>query len=375
MSGISKKAVVLSLSILAAGASAHAGEARRFVVLGQDIASIKSEVALEGGAAIRDFRHYQGFAAQMSDAAADRIRQRLGSSVRIEEDPVVHAIGKPGAPAPQPAQTIPWGISAVKSPEAWSVSRGAGVLVCVVDTGIQADHPDLQSNVAGGVNFVVKRGRLDSAAWGDDNGHGTHVAGTIAALDNAIGVVGVAPEARLFAVKALDSRGSGYLSDVADGIRSCVTAGAKVINMSLGSSAGSTLLEDALAFSRNSGLFNVAAAGNESGPVSYPAKYNTVLAVSAVDSAMNFAYFSNSGPEIIFAAPGVAVLSTTYKSSYATFNGTSMASPHVAGVAALIIGAGSGGFGTDDIGLASEQQGAGFINALKSVLMPIEPKG
>lgn len=359
----------LVFSVLVA-LSANAGEPSRFIVVGFDVDGLKGDVAAERGRVLQDLRYHRGFVAEMSAVAADKLQRKHGAFALIEEDGVVSTKAKPGVAPTQPAQSLPWGVRETRAPEAFAQSRGAGVTVCVVDTGIQGNHPDLSSNVVGGENFVVKKGWVNPSAWGDDHGHGTHVAGTIAALDNDIGVVGVAPEAKLFAAKVLDFRGSGYMSAVADGIRSCMRNGARVINMSLGSSADSLLVRSAVLDASVSGVVLVAAAGNEQTDVSnsYPAAYAEVIAVSAVDSNFQFAYFSNFGSKIRFSAPGVGVYSTTKGSTYTTMNGTSMASPHVAGVAALAISAGSLGMLGDDIGLDPTRQGSeGFIDALRSV--------
>ncbi|MBI2604568.1 MAG: S8 family peptidase [Deltaproteobacteria bacterium] len=338
---------------------------------GQNLPTLKQHVTDRGGSISHELKYHQAFIAHLAPAAAANLKNQFGTNVLIEEDREVIAFGKPGSGDPaQPPQTEPWGISAIHAVESRAVNRGAGVTVCVVDTGVQPDHPDLAANIAGGENFVFKKGTINPSAWADDNGHGTHVSGTIAALDNTIGVVGVAPEAKIFATKVLNSRGSGYLSDVAEGIRSCLAHGASVANMSLGWSGYSQLVHDAVIEAKNAGMVLVAAAGNESTDVSnsYPAAYPEVIAVSAVDSNGAFAYFSNFGTKIAFAAPGVSVLSTVKGSSYATYSGTSMASPHVAGVAALMISSGSLGFIADDIGLPATQQGAGRINALNTAL-------
>ena len=266
--------------------------------------------------------------------------------------------GKPARPGATPTpvpETTPWGITAVNAPTAWATTKGLGIIVCVVDTGIQSTHADLAGSVIGGENFVVIRGGVDPNAWADDNGHGTHVAGTIAALDNEIGVIGVAPEASLFAAKVLDKRGSGYNSDVADGIQSCVDNGAHVISMSLGSSVGSSLIETAVQNAAAAGVILVAASGNDAGAVSFPAAYPEVLAVSAVDSGGLLAYFSNTGPEVDYTAPGVSVYSTYKGDSYATLSGTSMATPHVSGVVALWLASGSLGIVADSLGLTVEE--------------------
>lgn len=346
----------------------------RYVITGSDLSMIRKKVVLHGGAIDRDLSYHAGFVARMPDVAAEKIAAESGSRIRIEKDGVANVLGrpleagKPSGSSVQPAQSIPWGIRATRARDAHVYARGYGVTVCVVDTGVQRDHPDLSANVAGGENFVVIKGVVNPNSWTDDNGHGTHVSGTIAALDNSIGVVGVAPEAKIFAVKALNRQGSGYLSDIADGVRSCVAHGAKVINMSLGGSSDSSLLHQAIIDARNAGVLVVVAAGNESGAVSYPARYPESLAISAVNSALDFASFSNFGLEVDFAAPGVSVLSTVKGSTYASYSGTSMAAPHVAGVAALMIGGGGVSLLAVDIGLPAAQQGQGLIDALSSVL-------
>ena len=191
--------------------------------------------------------------------------------VDVEFDAEVWMTGKP-APS-QPAQKLPWGINRIDAELA--NGTGLGITVCVVDTGIDKDHPDLQANIVGGRNFVAKGTTVDSTKWDDDNGHGTHVAGTIAALDNTIGVVGVAPSASLLAAKVLNRQGSGYLSDVIAGVDYCVQNGAKVVSMSLGSSSDVQVVHDAVDAAYASGALVVAAAGNDyGGAVSYPAAYD-----------------------------------------------------------------------------------------------------
>ena len=241
-----------------------------------------------------------------------------------------------------PPQVVPWGVSRVGAVN--NSFKGNGVRVCVVDTGVSKSHPDLR--VVSGENFVLKKGRVDPNAWDDDNGHGSHVAGTIAALDNSQGVVGVAPLASLVAVKVLDSRGSGYLSDIADGVLSCVRQGSHVINMSLGGNGDPNLdspLKQAINAAVNAGVHVVVAAGNEGQNIAgkVPAGYSNVVAVAASDSSDRIASFSNFGLSAKdFTAPGVSVLSTWKGSSYNTISGTSMASPHVAGIYALMVESG-----------------------------------
>lgn len=231
---------------------------------------------------------------------------------------------------------IPWGIARVNAAAAWNTTEGAGVNVAVVDTGIDLNHPDLAANIAGGYNAVDP-----DVQPMDDNGHGTHVAGTIAALRDNKGVAGVAPKARLYAVKVLDASGSGSYSGIIAGIEWCAKNNIKVINMSLGGPSGSSALAKAMKVAAKAGITIICAAGNDGGDVAYPASYPEAVAVSASDSADALAYFSNRGPKIEFVAPGVNVKSTYMGGRYKSLSGTSMACPHVAGLAALAIAAGA----------------------------------
>ncbi|PKR76996.1 peptidase S8 [Halalkalibacillus sediminis] len=233
------------------------------------------------------------------------------------------------------AQETPWGIPHVEGTEAQNNGyTGSGVDVAVLDSGIDSSHEDL--NVAGGHSV------FGDSPYNDENGHGTHVAGTVGALDNNLGVVGVAPQANLYAVKVLDGEGSGSYSGIAEGIEWSIQNGMDVINMSLGGSTSSSILEEYSNLAYDEGLLVVAAAGNSGNSwgwgdtVGYPAKYDSVIAVAAVDQNNNRASFSSHGPDVELSAPGVSVLSTVPGNSYDSLNGTSMASPHVAGVAAQV---------------------------------------
>lgn len=180
---------------------------------------------------------------------------------------------------------------------------------------------------------------MEPTKWDDDNGHGTHVAGIIAAVDNTIGVVGVAPKASVYAVKVLDRSGAGYVSDVIAGIDWCVSNGVQVANMSLGTNSDIQSLHDACDRARAAGVCLVAAAGNDGGSVDFPAAYDSVIAVAAVDRADTRPSWSSWGPAILVAAPGVDVYSTWKDGTYKTVSGTSMAAPHVAGTLALNLSA------------------------------------
>lgn len=231
---------------------------------------------------------------------------------------------------------MPWGVDRIDADLVHSSDpafTGEGIKVAVIDTGIDSTHPDLAANYAGGYN-VIKPSKPPM----DDNGHGTHVSGTIAALDDESGVVGVAPDAKLYAVKALNREGSGYLSDVNLGIQWAIDNDMDLISMSLGGPYSESQEKMCLA-AYNAGIVLVAAAGNSGGSVIYPAAYDTVIAVSATDSDDAIADFSSKGPEIELAAPGVSVPSTYLAGTYAKMSGTSMATPHVSGVVALLLSA------------------------------------
>ena len=238
------------------------------------------------------------------------------------------------------ADAILWNIRLIYAPQAWRLSKGAGVRVAVVDTGIANNHPDLQ--VYGGVSFVN-----GVTSWNDDNGHGTHVAGIIAAKDNGTGIVGVAPHARLYAVKVLNRNGSGSLSSVLNGLIWCGRARMHIVNLSLGSTPNPDSFSMStfnrayehvgLLLRRRYGVLLVAAAGNRGGrPVSDPARCPSYLAVGAIDSGRRLAPFSSIGYQVELCAPGVNIISNFPPNGFRRLSGTSMAAPHVAGVAALV---------------------------------------
>lgn len=244
-----------------------------------------------------------------------------------------------------------WHLKRVGAETAWDYACGEGVTVAVVDTGVACYDKgpftrgtDLGGTRCGdGYNFVD-----DSADAVDDQGHGTHVAGTIAqTTNNEKGVAGLAYCARLMPVKVLNKYGWGTLANVAEGIRYAADHGASVVNLSLGGPSPSKVLEDAVNHAISKGTIVVAAAGNSGKSVGYPAAYDGVVAVSASDSNDKIAWFSSRGPQVAIAAPGVGVTQQTVCEGgknkceiFGTFNGTSMASPHVAGAAAMIVGLG-----------------------------------
>lgn len=321
---------------------------RVIVTFKEGVVNENARQALEtvGGVVVRELPSINSMSVILPDNASEKALKGLFGVERVEEDAIVYATkssgGKPGGSTPPPPQVLDWGVDRIDAE--LSLNTGVGVKVAVIDTGIDADHPDLFDNLKGGVNFVSKGRRgADPTKWDDDNGHGTHVAGTIAGVNNTIGVVGVAQNAELYAIKSLDGRGSGYLSDIISGLEWAVANDMDVVNMSLGTKSDIQAFHDAVDVAYNAGVVLVAAAGNSgdgdpnTNNVEYPAKYSSVIAVGATDINDNSPYWSSEGEEVEVSAPGVNIYSTYKGGVYATMSGTSMASPHVAGVVALLL--------------------------------------
>lgn len=288
-----------------------------------------------GGVKIKNLNLIQAKAVLLPPKAEVVLARQTGV-LRIDEDVEVFTLAQPiirgKAPPPPPAQVLPWGIDRIDAELVWGLSTADPIKVAIIDTGIDLKHPDLKDNLKGGVSTVWY-----TSSYNDDNGHGTHVAGIVAAVDNTIGVVGVGPKIDLYSVKVLDRRGAGYLSDVIEGLDWAIQKGMQVVNMSLGTTADVQSFREAVERVNKAGIVQVAAAGNSGQAVTYPAAYPAVIAVSATDSADSVASWSSRGPEVDLAAPGVNIYSTYKGQTYKSLSGTSMAAPHVTGVAALIL--------------------------------------
>ena len=252
----------------------------------------------------------------------------------IEEDKHVQLIS---------AQTMPWGINRIDADLVWPTGNtGAGVKIAIVDTGIDYNHPDLAANCVSGKSFVSYT--TDPM---DDYGHGTHCAGIAAAVNNDIGVVGVAPGAKLIPVKALNSNGGADFSWIAQGIIWAADNGADVISLSIGYNQHVQSWQDACDYAYyTKGCVVIAAAGNSGNAggnndcIEYPARYASTIAVGATTQSDGRASFSSTGPALELVAPGYQIYSTVWDDTYTTMSGTSMSCPHVAGVAALVIASG-----------------------------------
>jgi type VII secretion-associated serine protease mycosin len=256
----------------------------------------------------------------------------------VQSDRAVHALGTAGENDPLRSQQ--WALDQVSFEGTWPITRGGGVIVAVVDSGVLGDHQDLAGSVLPGKDFISAGGdgRIDP------NGHGTHVAGIIAAhVNNALGIAGAAPGVRILPVRVLKADGSGVASNVAKGIIWAADHGARVINLSLGGGQAAGV-EQAIQYANSKRAVVIAAGGNsgDSGNAPmYPAAYPEAIAVAAVNPNLTHASFSNTGNYIDVAAPGVGIVSTwgSSPSAYASATGTSMATPYASAAAALIFAA------------------------------------
>lgn len=302
---------------------------------GEVEAEANRSVKAQGGQVSHVYRvALQGFAANLPAAAVEQLQARNPKIAYCEQDqvmatPPLRIEAKPGGGgSTQPAQETPWGIARVKGGAA-----GTFGTAWVIDTGIDLTHPDLNADAARSRSFLGT-----TTTPQDQNGHGTHVAGTIAAYDNGIGVIGVAPGARVVAVRVLDRRGSGSNSGVIAGVDYVAANGAPgdVANMSLGGGASQALDTAVINASAGGVKFAVAAGNDGANANNYsPARANgpNLFTVSAFANGNTWASFSNYGnPPVDYAEPGVSIKSTWLSGGYNTISGTSMATPHLAGI-------------------------------------------
>ena len=334
-------------------AGAEVEPSRKIVVFKEGVSLGERDSALGDLSHNRIKRLERALTADVVVGASNHELARLSAHpavLRIDEDVVVYALER----APRPLisgerfgsarrggggtqvalpQQLPWGIDRIDAELVWPGGNSANpIKVGIIDTGISLSHPDLSSNIKGNINTINSKKKGN-----DDNGHGSHVAGIVAALNNTQGVVGGAPLADLYAIKVLGANGSGYLSDIIEGLDWAIARDLDVVNMSLGTTADVQSFHDAVARAYYAGITIICAAGNNGGAVIYPAAYPEVIAVSATDSSDTLASWSSRGPEVDLAAPGVSIYSTYKGTGYETLSGTSMASPHVTAAAALLL--------------------------------------
>ncbi len=400
---------LLALGLLIFAAPSRAADATRRIVVFAAGTSAAQRLALAqstGARIVRELPLINAVVIETPSAqvsASDTKLTAMAEVARIDQDPRINwlkAVDAPGvdfrlpgaeallaplealkrrgkqAAGPSPAsgsQVVQWGVKRVDAPAAWAKSRGQGAKVVVIDTGLDMTHPDLAGNIKGGWNAIAK-----SDDFNDDHGHGTHCGGNIAALDNAIGIVGVAPKADLYGVKVLAADGSGSFDDVIAGMQWAVDNHMDVASMSLGADQGNQALADMVAAMTKAGVTLVAAAGNSGGAVGFPGGYPGAIAVAASDENDQLADFSSRGPEVAVIAPGVNIYSLSKNGGYETMSGTSMATPHVAGLAALYVSTHKGATpgqvraalsaaSAKLSGVIPEGQGAGLPDAVKLV--------
>lgn len=303
--------------------------------------------------------------------------QRARNAIGVETDAVTTAAGV--LDGSDPMRGDQWHLARIKAADAWATSTGNGVTVAVLDTGVDASHPDLAGRLLPGYDAIHKT--ADDGT--DANGHGTQVAGVIAALTgNDTGVSGIAPDAQILPVRVLNSLGLGYASDTATGIVYAADHGAKVIDLSLTTPTKVAAVSNAIAYARGLGAVVVAAGGNDrlkGNPASYPAADGGVIAVAATDANDKIATYSTKGGYIDVAAPGNSILSTFKGGDYRAMTGTSAAAPQVAAVAALVKAARPAltpdqvewviEKSASDLGVAGKDAdfGFGMVNALAAV--------
>lgn len=301
--------------------------------------------------------------ADLPESAIEELRKEAG--VRYVEPEIVYH----GA-----AQETPWGIDRIDADQTTADGYiGSGADIAILDSGIDNDHPDLEGNLGEGKSFLDY-----TDSWDDDLGHGTKCAGIVAAVNNSVGFIGVAPSATLHAGKVLNEEDNAPTSAVADGLRWVADQGYEVASVSLGGPRSSYVINDAVEYASDQGVLIVASAGNDyGGDVNYPAAYSEVIAVSGTTESDDLARFSSTGPEVELAAPGEDVR-TTNRGDYGYFSGTSAACPHVSAVGGLLMSADGGGLSNskarqrlqdtaEDIGLSSDEQGYGLVDAAAAV--------
>jgi subtilisin len=335
----------------------------------EDLQTLREALALSGGRIIKELPLVNGYLCEFRGDGINLAVRDLETKITVEEDlefklcqqpnfsflpqffsfffpqyPYLQYPQYPQAPQKTPAPQNPlappktkspqmadWGLRRIGAPFVWDKLKERRIRVGIIDTGINTSHPDLKGNIVEGVSTLD-----DSTSYEDDYGHGTHIAGIIGA-NSSYGITGINPYVDIYAVKAFNKSGKGNLADIIEGMDWLLRRQVNVINMSFSTSETNSTFVRVIQAAYSRGVIMVAAAGNDGGPVNYPAKFPEVVAVSATDSNDRIADFSCFGPEINFCAPGVNIRSVWLNSSYAVKSGTSFAAPHITGVVADVL--------------------------------------
>lgn len=357
---------------------------------GIDVSKYEEEIKVQGGRVIERLPLINAllceFPVQREGEVAGILENHPHVS-RVESDLPIKIIcfqpsfffGRRTTAPQQIKQEIGWGVKRIGAEPFLDVETKNRVRVGIMDTGIHLQHPDLKENIKGGINITG-----NPSDYSDDNGHGTHVAGIVGALNNDIGIVGVMPKVDLYAVKVFNSAGEGSLSDIIRGLQWCINNKIKLVNMSFGSATDNTTFREVFQNAEKAGVIMVVAAGNDGNEhkMQFPAKYPETIAVASLNESNNISSFSSYGPEVDIIAPGEDILSTWNDGGYKKMNGTSMAAPHVTGAIAQMLN----NWGdltpaqvrqllkitTRRLPLRSEQQGAGLIDV--SLAMRANPR-
>lgn len=287
---------------------------------------------------IQQLKLIHSFACALYPSSALKTYSLIAS---VEDDPKIHVhlyspfTLNPLTPIPFELEhpMIPWGVRHIKASQIWPISTGKKTKVGVIDTGVDYFHPDLRGRIGRGTNLINP-----NMPPYDDNGHGTHISGTIAASNRKTGIVGVAPSTTIYPIKAFDQDGTAFVSDIILGIDWCVQNRVHVINMSFGMKQKSKALQDAIQRAARAGIIIVASCGNDGrNTVDYPARFPQTISVGATNKKKRVAEFSNNGSKIDIYAPGERIESTWPGGKYSRLSGTSMATSHVSGVVALLL--------------------------------------
>ncbi|MFC4546362.1 S8 family peptidase [Paenactinomyces guangxiensis] len=271
--------------------------------------------------------HETNFASQSLEGHPDVEYTEPDISITITEPYV-------GTITPVQTPTMPWGVELIDAAKVWPYTRGRGVRVAVIDTGVSGEHPAIRGNYRGGVNILSP-----NADPQDFNGHGTHVAGIIAGRATESGIVGVAPRVYIYGVKAFNRKGSANLSDLLSAINWCIENKMQIVNMSFGMEKMSESMRQAIQIAHRKGIVMVAASGNQgfASKIDYPARYPETIAVTSISKNGHLSQFSNMGKGVDIAAPGDKIPSAWLNHSKREMSGTSMAVPHVTGTIALLL--------------------------------------